>query len=390
MQLSGLRVVDLSRLLPGPYASLVLADLGAEVLKIEAPDGGDYLRWMPPLTSGEGPGAKVSWAFFALNSGKRSLALDLKRPEGADIFRALVAEADVVIESFRPGVMERLGLGYDALSAINPRLVYCAISGYGQTGPYRDAPGHDLNYMALAGALGLAGPVDRAPQVLPIQAADIGGSLWALVGILAALVERQRTQLGTFLDISMTEGVTGFLAAALAAHLGAGSAPPKRGADVLTGGQAGYNVYTTADGGHLSVAPLEPKFWLAFCTKVGRLDWLKRQFEPALRLELEALFLTKTRSEWESLLAKSDACVEPVLRPDELASHPIHRERNLVVTSTDGLRRLRTPIRKPDAPPPGPAPSLGGDTRAVLAELGYAPDAIEALIRSKVVATGGS
>jgi alpha-methylacyl-CoA racemase len=377
--LAGVRVLDLSRLLPGPYASLVLADLGADVLKIEAPEGGDYLRWMPPLTG------KVSWAFFALNSGKRSIALDLKSPEGVDILRTLAKDADVLIEGFRPGVMDRLGCGYEALRQDNPRLVYCAISGFGQNGPYRDAPGHDLGYLALAGVLGLAGPVDRPPQVLPVQVADIGGSLWALVGILAALHARQATGHGRFLDISMTDGATGFLTAALAPHIGGGSKPPARGADTLTGAQACYGVYRTADDRHLAVAPLEPKFWAAFCDKVGHPEWLKRQFDPSLRKDLEHLFSTRTRAEWEALFHGSESCVEPVLEPHELVTHPLHVARSLVIRSSDGLARLKTPLRDPDAPAPGPAPGLGQHTREVLREAGLTDAQIDSLIAAKVV-----
>ncbi len=378
--LQGLRVLDLSRLLPGPYATLVLADLGAEVIKIEAPEGGDYLRWMPPLTG------KVSWAFFALNASKRSVAIDLKKPEGADALRALAGQADVLVESFRPGVMDRLGLGYQALSAINPRLVYCALTGYGQHGPYRDAPGHDLNYMALAGALGLGGPADRPPQVLPIQVADIGGSLWSLVAILAALHARQATGRGRFLDVSMTDGVTGFLTAALAPHLGSGAAPPRRGDDVLTGGQTCYGVYATKDGAFMTLAALEPKFWLVFCQKVGHPEWVKRQFDPSLRAEVVALFASQTRAEWEALFSGSEACVEPVLAPDELAAHPLHLARGLVVES-EGLRRLRTPTRHPAAPPSGKAPELGEHTREVLREAGLSDDAIDRLAAQGVIKT---
>lgn len=379
LPLSGLRVLDLSRLLPGPYATLVLADLGADVLKVEAPEGGDYLRWMPPLTGA------VSWAFFALNAGKRSLALDLKHPEGAALLKALAAEADVLVESFRPGVMDRLGLGYDALSALNPRLVYCAISGYGQTGPYREHAGHDLDYMALGGAMGLAGPADRAPQVLPVQVADIGGSLWALTAILAALHARHATGRGRFLDVSMTDGVTGFLTAALAPHLGGGAPPPKRGNDVLTGGQASYQVYATQDGRFLAAAPLEPKFWLAFCQKMGRPDWAKRQFDPKLQAEVADAFLTRTRAEWEAHFAGSEACVEPVLAPDELAAHPLHQARGLVLDTPSG-RRMRTPVRHAEAPMPGPAPLLGEHSREAAAQAGLAPDTIERLFAAKVLA----
>lgn len=377
--LAGLKVLDLSRLLPGPYASLVLADLGADVLKIEAPEGGDYLRWMPPLTG------RVSWAFFALNAGKRSVALDLKTPEGASILERLAAEADVLIEGFRPGVMDRLGLSYGALSARNPRLVYCAITGFGQDGPYRDAPGHDLGYLALAGVLGLAGPADRPPQVLPVQVADIGGSLWALVAILAALRARELTGRGRFLDISMTDGATGFLTAALAAHLGGGAPAPRRGADTLTGGQLCYGVYQTADQRFLAVAPLEPKFWLAFCQRLGHPEWARRQFDPTLRPELEALLASKSRAEWEAIFHGSEACVEPVLGPDELAQHPLHVARSLVTTSTDGLRRIKTPVRHPDAPSTGAAPQLGEHTREALLALGLSDDEITSLVDKKVI-----
>ena len=376
--LAGLRVLDLSRLLPGPYATLVLADLGADVIKIEAPEGGDYLRWMPPLTG------KVSWAFFALNAGKRSVAIDLKKPDGVAALRALASEADILLESFRPGVMDRLGLGYETLKAVNPRLIYCALTGFGQTGPYRDAPGHDLNYMALAGALGLGGPVDRPPQVLPVQVADISGSLWALIAILSALHARHASGLGRFLDVSMTDGVTGFLTAALAPHVGSGAPAPARGNDVLTGGQACYGVYATADGKFLSVAPLEPKFWLAFCTKLGKPEWVKRQFDPSVRAEVTALLETRSRAEWEAVFAGSEACVEPVLAPDELATHGLHVARGMILES-DGLRRLRTPTRHPDAPPSGKAPTLGEHTHEVLREAGLSDEQIAALSAAGVI-----
>lgn len=371
LPLAGLRVVDFSRLLPGPYATLVLADLGAEVVKVEATEGGDYLRWMPPLTG------EVSHAFHALNSGKRSLAVDLKAPAGAALAAALVARADVVVESFRPGVMDRLGLGYDALSAANPGLVYCALSGFGQDGPYRDVPGHDLNYASLAGVIGLAGPADRPPAVPPVQIADYGGSLWALVAILSALHARKDTGRGAFLDVSMTDGALGFLTASLAPHIGGAAAPPPRGADVLTGGQPCYRVYATSDGGHFGVAPLEPKFWGAFCAAVGHPDWLKRQYgDPALEGELVALFASRTRAEWEETLAFAGACCQPVLRPDELASHPLHVARGNVIVDAGGHARLRTPVRPRDAAPPGRAPKLGQHSAEVARELGYSDDDI--------------
>jgi len=383
LPLEGLRVLDFTRLLPGPYATLVLADLGADVIKVEAPQGGDYLRWMPPLTG------KASYAFHALNAGKRSLAVDLKRPAGVALVAALAGRADVVIESFRPGVMDRLGLGYGALSEANPGLVYCALTGFGQDGPYREEPGHDLNYAALAGVIGLSGPTDGPPQVPPVQIADYGGGLWSLIGVLAALEQRHRTGRGQLVDVSMTDGALGFLTAALAPHIGGGAPAPARGADVLTGGQACYGVYETRDGGFMSVAPLEPKFWAAFCQAVGRPEWLRRQFDGRLRDEVAALFKERMRAEWEDVFRDTGACCHPVLAPEEVPGHPLHAARGNVIADEAGRLRLKTPIRPRDAPAPGSAPALGADSRAIARELGYDEDAIDALVASGVLLAPG-
>lgn len=383
LPLAGLRVVDFSRLLPGPYATLALADLGADVIKIEAPEGGDYLRWMPPL-SGE-----VSHAFSALNSGKRSLAVDLKAPAGAALVAALAARADVVVESFRPGVMTRLGLGYDALSAVNPGLIYCALSGFGHDGPYAAEAGHDLNYASLAGVIGLGGPVDRPPALPPAQIADYGGSLWALVAVLSALHARHRSGEGAFLDVSMTEGALSFLTASLAPLIAGAGAAPQRGADLLTGGQPCYDVYATADGRYFGIAPLEPKFWASFCKAIGRPEWLKRQYgDAALRGDLEALFASRTRDAWEHALAWAGACCQPVLVPDELAEHPLHVARGNVLTDAAGHRRLRTPARPRAAAPPGPAPRLGEHSRAIALELGFDDADVARLVAAGVLLDG--
>ncbi|MFT7580836.1 MAG: alpha-methylacyl-CoA racemase [Myxococcota bacterium] len=385
LPLEGLTVVDFSRLLPGPYATLVLADLGATVVKVEDPRGGDYLRWMPPLTSAAS--GKKSYAFCALNGGKRSLALDLKKPGAAEVISDLVADADIVLESFRPGVMDRLGIGYEALSQRNPRLIYCAISGFGQDGPYRERPGHDINYAAIAGVVGLAGPADAPPAVSPVQTADYGGSLWSLVAILTALHARERTGKGQFLDVSMTDGVMGLLSATLAPHLAGGAPAPVRGADTLTGGQPCYGVYETKDGGHYTVAPLEPKFWKAFCDALERPDLVPKQYiDPAgLRAELTRLFKTRTRAEWQTVLGDAGACCEPALRPEELAEHPLHQARHNIIADTTGLKRLRTPTRPVDAPPPEGAPGLGEQSAAILASLGYDQARIDALFEARVV-----
>ena len=388
LPLEGVRVVDFSRLLPGPYASLVLADLGAEVIKVEAPKGGDYLRWLPPI-SGE-----HSYAFSSLNSGKQSIALDLKSPRGVEVARALLARADVLIESFRPGVMDRLGLGWDALRAVNPRLVYCAISGYGQDGPYRDRAGHDLNYTALAGVCGLAGPRGSTPALSPVQIADIGGgALWSLVGVLSALHQRHATGEGQLVDISMTEGALSFLQAALSAHLGGGAAPPVRGGDTLTGGQACYAVYETADHRFMTVAAVEPKFWKTFCAAIERPDLVTRQYGGAVAAdrtiaELSELFRERSQAEWIALFAGVDACCEPVLEAAELAAHPIHVARGNVIEDSAGVRRLRTPLRPRDAAAPEAAPGLGEHSRAIVAALGYDAETIASLVADGVLAEG--
>ena len=387
--LKGLRVVDFSRLLPGPYASLVLADLGAEVVKIETTKGGDYLRWLPPLAG------QHSYAFASLNGGKRSLAVDMKTDEGREIVQRLCAKADVVIESFRPGVMDRLGLGWKALSTANPGLVYCAISGYGQDGPYRERAGHDLNYAALAGVVGLAGPAEGAPALAPVQIADIGGgSMWALVGILTKLFARQSTGEGGFVDISMTDGAQSFLHSALAAHIGGDAVPPERGRDTLTGGQSCYAVYETQDGGFFSVAALEPKFWKRFCEAINRPDLVSRQFgSPQMiettRKEIAAIFKTRTRDEWTSVFKDVDACCEPVLRPEELVEHPLHQARQAYIEDESGILRMRPPVRSRTAEHPGPAPALGEHTADLLTELGYDRATIDQLHGAGVIALTG-
>ncbi len=253
--LNGVRVLDLSRLIPGPFCTLILSDLGASVDKLEDPHVGDYLRVFPPMKRG------LSGRFNALNRDKRSLCLDLKKPEGRDALLRLARHYDVVVESFRPGVLDKLGVGFAALARENPRLVMLSISGYGQDGPLRDRAGHDLNYIALGGVLGVAGPPDRPPPTPAVQLADIaGGALFGAVGILAALYERERTGRGQQVDVSMCEGALAFLIPELGSYDAAGT-PPRRGGELLIGGAACYGVYRTKDGRFLSVGALEPKFW---------------------------------------------------------------------------------------------------------------------------------
>jgi crotonobetainyl-CoA:carnitine CoA-transferase CaiB-like acyl-CoA transferase len=372
--LSGVRVLDLSRLIPGPFCTLILSDLGASVDKLEDPHVGDYMRVFPPSKRG------LSGRFNALNRDKRSLCLDLKKPDGRDTLLKLVKRYDVVVESFRPGVLDKLGVGFAALARENPRIIMLSISGYGQDGPFRDKAGHDLNYIATAGVLGMAGPPDRPPPTPPIQLADIaGGALFGAVGILAALYERERTGRGQQVDVSMCEGALAFMIPDLGNYDASGR-PPRRGGELLNGGAASYGVYRTKDGRFLSVGALEPKFWTAFNQAIGRAVDLSELIgdettQQKVRGEIQAILETKTRDEWEAILV-GDVCVEPVLGADELLQHPQHRARGLFF-ELDGLMQTRTPFGRAEGH--RPPPSLGGDGAAILREAGFGDGDIEAL-----------
>ena len=369
--LHGVRVLDLSRLLPGPFLTMILADLGADVVKIEDPRIGDYLRGFPPLNGG------VAGRYLAVNRGKRSLALDLKSSAGRNVFLQMVAKADVVVESFRPGVMAKLGIGWDVISATNPRAILCSISGYGQTGPYRDRAGHDLNYIALAGVLAMGGTRGGAPMLPGVQIADLaGGALWSATGILAALFARERSGRGTLLDISMTEGALTLLTAELG-NLDCG-VYPSRSTELLNGAAAAYGVYRTLDDRYVAVGALEPKFWVALQTALGRTPSIAElagdaQQQELTRLALADIFATKRLEEWTTILAAHDCCVESVLEPDELAGHPLHQAREMFFTIDGGagvgpIHQVRTPLGAPrhaSAPP-----RLGQHSADVLRDYG--------------------
>jgi len=370
--LRGIRVLDLSRLLPGPYLTMVLADMGADVVKIEDPKLGDYLRSFPPGKGG------MSGRYLAINRGKRSLALDLKAAPARDAFLKMVEQADVVVESFRPGVMDKLGLSYATLAARNPKIIVCSISGFGQTGPYALRAGHDLNYIALAGVLGMTGPAGGAPQMPGVQIADLaGGALWGATTILGALVGRDRNGKGAHLDISMCEGSLALLAAELG-NLFCG-VRPTRGTEMLNGAAACYGVYRTKDDRYLSVGALEPKFWIALNQAIGRAPNVAEivgdaAMQKKTRAELQEIFATKTQAEWTSFFADRDCLVEPVLEPHEIVDHPLHRARDVFFEIDGGegigpLQQVRTPVGTPArATPP---PRLGEHTREVLRDYGF-------------------
>ncbi|WP_394825952.1 CaiB/BaiF CoA transferase family protein [Pendulispora albinea] len=387
--LSGIKILDLSRLLPGPFASLVLADLGAQVDKIEDPGGGDYLRHMPPAVAGEG--GTQSGLFLAINRNKRSAVLDLKKPEGRDALLRLVESYDVVLEQFRPGVMDRLGLPHALLRERNPRLVVCALTGYGQTGPLRLRAGHDINYLARSGVLGFQGPPGAPPAVMGFQLADIGGALWSVIGILAALSARASTGQGSVVDVSMLEASMGFAASSFGQMLA--GLMPQRGNETLSGAVAPYGTYETKDGRYVTLGALEPKFLMAFAAGVqveidlGAL--MPGPHQEGLKAKFREIFLSRTLAEWIDFGSRVDCCLEPVLLPEELASDPQLAARRVffeLPSPWGNLLQFRLPVTAPDAQH-RPPPHQGEHTRAVLREGGFSDAEIEALHAKGVAVT---
>jgi len=386
--LEGVRVLDLTRLLPGPIASLVLADLGATVDKVEDPRGGDYARISGPPIAGQ------SALFHALNRGKRSIVLDLKQPAGADALRRMVRHYDVLFEQFRPGVLERLGLSHARLREENPRLIVCALTGYGQSGPLSARAGHDLNYLARSGLLGMQGPASCLPQTPGFQLADVGGGLWSVIAILAALRERERIGRGSVVDIAMLDSVMPFAAPTLSRLLGGET--HERGMEMLTGGIAAYNVYASKDGQAMTLAALEPKFLERFCSSNGlEADMsmlVPGEHQAKLRTTFAEVFRRRTRAEWEAWNLEHDACVEPVLSPAEALEDEQIRARGIFAkTSVKGatVTEFRTPVTPRDRPI-APGPRAGEHTREILREARFSDDEIEALIETHSAAASVS
>ncbi|MCF8034070.1 MAG: CoA transferase [Desulfarculaceae bacterium] len=379
--LNGLKVLDLSMNLPGPYLTWLLASLGAEVLKLENPAGGDYAR-------GIGGGPEESPYFAAVNRGKKSLALNLKEPDGVEVFFKLLKDHDLLVEGFRPGVMDSLGLGYGRLSQTQPRLIQVSISGYGQQSPMGDRAGHDINYLALAGVLGMTGARDGDLAIPGVQMADLaGGSLLGLVGLLAALHQRERTGQGQLVDTSMFDGSIS-LATMIFAGMSAGQDDPRPGGMTLNGRYPCYNLYRTKDNAWFSLGALEPKFWQNFCAALERPDLVARQFAGSEAVdEVAAIFASRTRAQWARFWNGHDACCEPVLSLPEAAQSPLAREREMIA-ETPGGPQLACPLKLSASPDQagGPAPGLGQHTREVLAALGYDPTTIEEMINRGVAA----
>jgi len=380
--LEGIRVLDLSRLLPGPFGTAVLSDMGAEVIKVEAPDDRDIVRGMPGFNQ-------------AINHGKKSLSLNLKTEKGRDIFFKLVKRCDVLVEQFRPGVMERLGAGYEECRKHNPKLIYASLSGYGSRGPYAEKAGHDLNYLSLSGIAGITG-VDSGELAIPgVQIADLTGGLYLVIGILAGLQYVCKTGKGLRVEVSMFESCLSLVGIHLADFF-LNRKDPGPGTMNLNGGLPNYHLYQTRDGRWISLGALEGKFWSNFCKKAGKPEWENRLWGNAeelvkLKEELKELFRSRTLEEWEKLASDPDLCLEPVRKFSEIEEDPQVKSRGLILSihSQGGreYRVIRSPVRFCDFEQEqlSPAPEKGQDNREILLSLGYSESEIGVLKKEGVI-----
>jgi len=387
--LDGIRVLDLTRLLPGPFCTLLLADMGADVIKVEDTDAGDYLRFTPPLSP-----SGMSIHFHTLNRNKRSIAINLKRKEGRELLLELATWADVLVEQFRPGVMERLGLDYETIREVNPSIIYCSITGYGQDGPYRDVAGHDINYLGYAGVLDSTGAAGGPPVISGVQIADIGGGgMFGALSILAAYIYKMKTGEGQHVDVSMMDGSISWLSVNTGELFMTGEGP-ERGTQVLQGAFPCYNVYEAGDG-YMAVGALENKFWQRLCEILGKPGYGPEQFNiekfDEMFAWLKEKFKEKTRAEWMEVFAEEDACVSPVLSVSEMASDPQVLHRKMVVeVEEEKLGRTKTlgiPVKFSETPGEirSSAPALGEHTAEVLEMLGCSIEDIEQLKADGVV-----
>jgi crotonobetainyl-CoA:carnitine CoA-transferase CaiB-like acyl-CoA transferase len=382
--LSGVRIVDLTRLYPGPFGTQLLGDLGAEVIKVEDKNSPDYIRFFPPTFKKEGAG------YIAVNRNKKSFALDLRSEKGKDLFFRLVEKSDVVVEQFRPGVLDKMGLGYDRAKAVNPAIIYCSITGFGQTGPYADIAGHDLNYMGLAGITDIIGPKKGDPVIPGIQVADVaGGGLMSVIGILSALVARKNTGKGQHVDVSMFDGILPFMGM-IFANYKAGGGLPERGNTFLSGGLVCYSIYRTKDDRYMTMAALEFKFWKRFCELIEHPEWTDKQFvegeeNEELRAALSDLFLTRTRDEWVELFRGEESMCEAVLTIDEVEHDPHAIARKMIIEMdhpTEGkIKGIGVPIKfsETEATDIAPPPIMGQHNGEILSMIGLSGAEIDKL-----------
>ena len=376
LPLEGIRILDLSRLLPGPYLTQLMADLGSEVIKVETPLAGDHARLAPPEMG-------LGNMYETINQGKKSLAINYRNARGRELFIELAKTADVVMEGFRPTIADKYGIGYEAVRAVKPDIVYCSLSGYGQEGPYQQRAGHDFNYLSIGGALFLNGQTGEKPIPYGLPVADLSGGMLAAIAILGALVGRGISGQGMYLDMALLDGVISWITPlTLSAffsglEVGAGTHP-------LLGGRAFFNIYETSDGKYLTLAAIEPHFWGDFCKTIGRVDFIERQYEPTLSTEIEALFKGKTRAEWLALFAGNDACVEPVNSIEEMLADPQVQARGHVRMEAGKPVGMASPFvftRKERSP----APALGADTRVLLREIGINDEEIRILAERRII-----
>jgi len=389
LALQGMRVLDLTTLLPGSLCTQILADLGAEVLKIEKPNGGDNFRSTPPVI-------KTMGSFFhILNRNKKGVALNFKHEEGREIFLKLVPRADVIVESCAPGTMEEIGLGYDDVKHINPHIIYCSLTGFGQDGPYREKPAHDIDFLSISGILDLLKERECRPMVPAVQLAGAGGSITAAMGILSALLRRVRTGEGQYLDVALLDCLTPFLSLVMSQYM-ADRTIPRQGVSRVGGDYACYNVYETADGNYLSLGCLEEKFWAEFCKAVGKEELIQEQYVSSPRREeiieeVRSIFRQKTREEWIDYLDRYSICVSPVNSLKDVLRDPQITKRGLWFSSIhpdEGETPQQAfPIKFSEDQPTvrHHAPRLGEHTREVLRDLCYHDDEIKDLVDKGIV-----
>lgn len=382
--LTGLKVLDFSTLLPGPYASMCLSDLGAEVLRVASGTRIDIASVIPPFI----PGTKISAMDAHLGRGKKSITLNFKNPKAIKIIHSILRDYDIVLEQFRPGTMAKLGLDYDSLKKVNPAIIYCSLSGYGQTGPLKDRAGHDINYLALSGMMSYSGRKETGPASMGIQIADVAaGSNNAIVGILAAVISRDRTGKGQHIDVSMTDGAIAFNIFGAYSYLVEGK--DLEAESHWSNGKALYDFYETKDGKFISVGPVEPKFFEAFCIAIERPDLIRGTMDPPnvkeIKPQVRERMKTKTRDEWMNIFRQTDACVEPVLTFSEVIESPHAKERGVLVEvdTFDGrkVRQIANPIRfsEDTLEYRWAGCTAGTHTKEILEKLGYSEDAINRL-----------